>query len=1403
VVDRKHDGNMAATKAALKSIKAHIDKSEFQQALDEAKDLLAKEPENYTAYLFLGVAYEKQGDLPQAEKSLLSASKIKPHDIQALKGIINLYEKQGQSKLDLYHNVTTQLATIYASQDDREQCQNVVDRYEAFAKKHGSPAQYRHALELILPTSPLYQTLEGRVLKPSLAYQRILESAQKEEKDWVQTQIAERRTRLGARLDRVTAEVKREAIPRYQIEEKYDTLIQWTQDDVVRYDLEQEMFQRVYDNLMVVPTTDKPYYRDRLLNIANGMVVIKQQFLLAWKIALEWVDAEDLQDWDPTIIRQYVEFFPDDGLSKVFRGYLDSDACPYPKEEPGHDSDAPPPVRLTEAEQLIMMNEGLEECKDSPLAHRIVAHTYRVLEEWPDTVQLAEKAQSLYLAAQKQYALELQNSIDATDITLASALIYHQSPRHHQRSKKLFDDILSRKPTQSAALLGVGLIYEDDDDFPQAVKFLSQAYEREPHNLQLRAELAWCQARVGDISTGLQDLQEILGVLMSGSSPNKTMQAEILYRIAHCKWQMDPSAKARKSHDGAYKELVASVTANPSYAPAWTLLGIFFQDYAKQTSKVKANARKALRTAFELSASELEAAERLANDYATVGEWDMVELIAQRVVKSDAAKVWPGSKKKAPSWPYAAMGVVNINKQQYSQSIVSFQSALRTNTADYHSWVGLGESYLHSGRYVSAARAFSKAESINHGLPVEQTWFAKYMLANVQKEMGVFEDAIASYESTLKLKEDDLGMLIALLQSYADCSWAKINQSMYGEAGRLATHAVDVANRIVKQRTDVFNLWKSVADACSASARVRAFCDKEGLLKVTQLLKHKTTEGELDVFSEYDGFSIKNLEDDLNSTTKHTTEDVADCYLAAAVLASKRSIHASANDIHAQAIAWYNLGWAEHQAYVTAGPSMLAKGHKPKRLLTAAMRCFKRAIELEASNADFWNALGVVTMVLSPKVSQHSFVRSLNLNEHSARAWTNLGVLYLSHNDSELANNAFTRAQSADPEYAPAWLGQGLVATLVGRKPEARGLFTHAFEISGGSTIASRRLFSTSVFDEIFASSKQSQGLVSLLGPLLAIRQLHALSPANITVGHLLALYAERAGDFETAIESLKQICDHLEEAYEKSESEEHLSMFAQAKADLSRCELGQHDYRSAAETAETVLDLISDETSPAYAQAHEKSRLSARLTAGLAHSHLKDVDSAIKHFQAALETSPGEPDVVCMLAQVLWAKGGNAERDAARSQLFNVVDEHPSHVQAICLLAVTGLADGDKDVLEAASESLESLQTDNSVSAADKLRVSRILAAIRFDQGAFAKRTEAQKSIFLSPEKPQGWLELYDAVGDEQLAISARKNVERQVPPHGEMSAFDAAQALLRTDGAGDATLAKMLAPWDVSIGI
>lgn len=304
-------------------------------------------------------------------------------------------------------------------------------------------------------------------------------------------------------------------------------------------------------------------------------------------------------------------------------------------------------------------------------------------------------------------------------------------------------------------------------------------------------------------------------------------------------------------------------------------------------------------------------------------------------------------------------------------------------------------------------------------------------------------------------------------------------------------------------------------------------------------------------------------------------------------------------------------------------------------------------------------------------------------------------------------------------------------------------------------------------------------------------------------------------------------MCAAAEAEFEESESNEFLVRFAQAKADLARALLGKADFEQAITNAETALDLSgdADELGPAYAEIRRKWRLSAHVTAGLAHSHLKQVESSIKMFQAALEESGHAPDVVCMLAQVLWAKGGEAEKEAARSQLFDVIETHPDHVQAVALLAITGLLDADEDVLDAAEESLKTLRQSDKIGVLDKMQVTKVLAGLvgckshqqrggieaagQVDQMAVVD--DALYGIMLAPSQPQGWMELSQAVrGDERggsdstyAAEMAVLNGHKMVPPGGNLTADDLSRAYEGTGRAEDLLKAKMLAPWTVEIAV
>ena len=93
--------------------------------------------------------------------------------------------------------------------------------------------------------------------------------------------------------------------------------------------------------------------------------------------------------------------------------------------------------------------------------------------------------------------------------------------------------------------------------------------------------------------------------------------------------------------------------SNQNFAPAYTSLGYFYADIMSD----KPRANKCFQRAFEISAGEVEAAERLARSFAESREWELVEIVARRVAEADKKRSVPG---KGLSWPQSAIGVVEL-----------------------------------------------------------------------------------------------------------------------------------------------------------------------------------------------------------------------------------------------------------------------------------------------------------------------------------------------------------------------------------------------------------------------------------------------------------------------------------------------------------------------------------------------------------------------------------------------------------------------------------------------------------------------------------------------------------------------------------------------------------------------
>jgi superkiller protein 3 len=1121
--------------------------------------------------------------------------------------------------------------------------------------------------------------------------------------------------------------------------------------------------------------------------------------------------AHDLLDLDISTLRQFVELFPNEGLSKVITGWLSSGISKYPLTEEDDPREGPDlseggvaltqDVPVSQEDCLVLMTEGIVEAAKSPLAHCLLGDFYLFLEEYESAVETTRKGLKYAAAEAKKTDLSFQRTRDALSSTLATALVYYQAPRNHLEAKGIFESILKRKPQFTSALIGIGLVLEEEEEYEQAFQFLEKALQQDPSNGRIGAESAWCQALAGDYKTGLERLQGYLDYpqLDATKQRGRELRAQTLYRIGVCLWELDPSKAARKDRQGTYAKLLAAIKANPNYAPAYTLLGIFYEDYNRDRKR----ARQCFQKAFELSPSEVVAAERLARLFANQGEWDIVEVVSQRVVDSGKARQMPGSKRKGVSWPFSALGVVQMNKQEYQKSIVSFLSALRISPDDYYSYVGLGESYHNSGRYNSASRAFNYAENPTDGVVLkrsdEEGWFTKYMLANVNRELSEFDEALAGYEAVLASRPKEFGVSIALLQTLVEKGWHCVETGFFGEAADSATRGIEVALTITEYKPDAFNLWKAVGDACSLFTWVQEKLKQFPVELIEKMLRSKSDmKIDFDEHKDIDGLGQDAL------AALSTDEDATLAkVLKASILAQKRAISSCAHDIHAQAVAWYNLGWTEYRAHVCLEQEGI-EGSKLTTYLRAAMKCFKRAIELEAGNSEFWNSLGVITTTLSPKVAQHAFVRSLHLNERSVHTWTNLGALYLLQNDHELAHTAFSRAQSQDPDYSLAWVGEGIIALLTGDASEALSHFTHAFELSESSLLLTKRQYAVSAFDFLVSSPSSSSNITNLIQPLFALQQLSIQVPYDIPHKHLAALFLERVGNYDAAVTALQAVNDTVEQEYENSESLASLGRVAQAKTDLSRNQLAIGSYDSAVGEAETALDLLSELESDAKQSAMSKeqitkTRISARLTAGLAHYFSGSFDAAIPYFRTSLEATGANPDIICILAEVLWAKGGENEKQVARDQLFTAIEKHEGHVGLLTLIGAMTVLDDDLETMEAIKDDLDRLRTNKELSDEQLARVEKVVEAISVSLGGEEQESdEARRSVMLAPWKHTGWTELADAAeGDEFASTLSKETAMRNAPPNGTLSAVGLAGAMGRTGNVGDAQRAVMLAPW------
>ncbi|CAO1616349.1 unnamed protein product [Parajaminaea phylloscopi] len=1099
--------------------------------------------------------------------------------------------------------------------------------------------------------------------------------------------------------------------------------------------------------------------RRRVAEMASGMVIVGVPDELAWSIHLEWQDHRSLADIPRHLLRQFVNLFPRAGRTQAFTALLlllRDTRFREELEELKKVSDID--HGTADRDPLSLAIEGLEACPESILTARVASRLYLQEGDFTSANEIATSA----LVKARNLEREADVALPATQCDLKSvsgtALAHIYGSQNHAKAMRLLSDVLDHG-LDVDALFTLAYIESEAQRWDTASRLFQQLKERksleddekeaaerilslhkEPR-IEAKGELAWCEVKLGRLEEGQEDIVAVIAAFDEDAHRNPSDQlfddetrARAWWRAGECAILL--ALKGKSKVTDAFDCYITSIKRSPSFAPAFDSLGIYYECHQSPPDFVRSS--KCYQKAFELDATQTHAAHKLAVHYADEREWDLVNVIARRVIEgeggmaalsSEQATAASQKHRSQNAWAWKAIGIVRLEKSSPQEAINPLHIALRTDAMDASLWQRLGEAYSLTGRLTAALKAFERALELGLAEP----WQTRYSIADIRREWGEFDEALAILDGILAERPDDFGVLAAAAETRLLKSRHESEMGLAQRAASSLLLALQQAARAIRLQPLLRSAWKVASDVCfdlssSALGHDTLSSATDVLMELVQMA------AEQDVDRNLPAVRVANM-DSVEGAFKNASGDPRKSLLTICAYLNKLRVLLCASNDDLIGSAWADL------AIVF---TRLAKGNEPESrssLVKEAIACAKEALNHEPANASFWLLLGNLTFADNFKVAQHAFVRAIESSLNDPEPWTNLGMLYLRNGDDTLADEAFIHAQTVDPQYARTWLGLALSALGRGETHNALSLFTQAVELSEGSVLEADYGLATTLFSSAAWSAATSQQMHTAK---FALDSLLSHEPDHCDALHLSALYAERLGEPALAIERIEKAAGLLEGRFETSEDPDIALQFAVSQSNLARIRLAVGDIegaRSAADVAlglladdepdEGIVDVYEDGDDPLDATLTRKQRTRARfsadLTVAFCHSRggesdkalqtLESVTTALKRGQKA--RPDGDRQALASLALTLSAQiQYQASRaEDAKATLLEAIAGNLSSLGIIVTLGAIALLEQDEDLLDAALSELgpqESIQDPRDAYIAGLLRSTAAFMAGR-----------------------------------------------------------------------------------------
>lgn len=1305
---------LMSLKRSLKSAKVAIEANDPESVLEYVEEALELDTNCYFAYIFQGKAYQLLDDITDASKSFEKATSLEPDNILGWKGYLQV-AKCG-SDYPLYFSVLSQVIRIQLDQqvsiaETLKDLRNWLD----FNQYKNNDELHELYLRQIIPGSELGNLVGSLLGNQETNLKQLIDLVKKRLDQNVSARLSKERVRFPRVLP-IEAKVQLNQIawPYYEacdLDSLYKEFLNIAQDEELRSIYEDQHLRYKYD--MLKAATEKATIYQEIKEMIDGMVYVKTKSLFCWNLYFDWCDVSSLGDLDIEKVVYYLKTFPNEGLSITLYAFAMSEISPFDKQtivkatsmmkkeaknsiiDELDDESEKEQAKFLEDETVVsetnllpgqilsLMLQGYAQTSESILANRIVCEYYIHLREYSEASDKCRESIKLLADLQRTFSIELIHTKESFLCSLAIIYTYYEAPKNFPRALQLYDRVLSGSPGNVKAKVGKGLILIEKDNLQAAQLLFQEVVQENPDDELALREFSWCLILLGDSAKGRETLLKSLTKVQGVDLYSAEIRAITNWRIA--KSYLLENDQDENFVNEAYGHLITSLKESKNYAPSYTLLGIIFQDHFGD----KQRAQKCFYKAFELDVNEITSAKYLVEDLAAQNEWEVAEVLCNRIVSTESSRRTLLSKTyREPdrSWPYRILGCSALNKQDDAKAIEWFQTALRMTSMDPNCWVGLGEAYLNCGRLDAAAKVF------RHSLTLENdSWIVKYLLGLVSCQMGEFEEGLKFLHEALVQQPEEECILGALYESYIDNANHLLENGFFGRA--LASNHTALKYILACQKVSPTSqsLWKSLGESIS----------------IYLIIQEKVQEAPIDIlaniFESLDFKSFEEKDESLeNALLSFKKGEWIEALAILVILTYKTSIVNLPSKLskYLRSISFYNLGLA----YLNA--MNLTESQSYKNL---AIVYLKKAIQLEGNNSSFWIALGNAYVSSHPQISQHCFIKAISLETKDASVWTNLAALYLRYGDFELAQEAFLRAQSMAPQISQSWLGHALAAEAAGNTEDASRLFTHAFVLSNGRSPLAQYLYALSIIQKRVGNGsdpREIEAAQEFSVANFAMEKYLRFSPNEDTGLQIALTISERCKQFERAVLIGERLCAVYEAKYEKTESEVVLANYAKAKTQLARIYLGLSQYDMAIESAEFALNLAEDSEESVSVS------LSSRIVIGLGLFFSEDINGALEQLKVILGEYSDSKRLVTLIAQILYAYGTEETKKAALDQLFAFIEEHGSSLIVVLTLGAMSVVDDLDEYFAAIKEELEGLALNELVD--DTFRtVPKLLAEI------------------------------------------------------------------------------------------